>query len=105
MLNSNTNTLQGNANQKNKQRQQEQISRRTPLGRLGTPDDVTGLILFLSSEKADFITGQVLVVDALVLVPYVVWKVRSLLVRLLMLACCTSKLACSIAKLACCVMN
>lgn len=43
--------------------QQEQISRRTPLGRLGTPEDVTGLILFLASEKADFITGQVLVVD------------------------------------------
>ena len=43
--------------------QHKQISRRTPLGRLGTPEDVTGLILFLSSEQADFITGQVLVVD------------------------------------------
>lgn len=43
--------------------QHQQISRRTPLGRLGKPEDVTGLILFLASEQADFITGQVLVVD------------------------------------------
>ena len=45
------------------EKQHRQISRRTPLGRLGTPEDVTGLILFLSSSQADFITGQVLVVD------------------------------------------
>lgn len=45
------------------EKQHRQISRRTPLGRLGTPEDVTGLILFLSSTQADFITGQVMVVD------------------------------------------
>lgn len=44
-------------------KQYRQISKRTPLGRLGTPEDVTGLILFLASEQANFITGQVLVVD------------------------------------------
>ncbi|MEP1471059.1 MAG: 3-oxoacyl-ACP reductase FabG [Halieaceae bacterium] len=43
--------------------QSRQIIKRTPLGRLGDPDDVTGLIMFLCSEKADFITGQVMVVD------------------------------------------
>lgn len=43
--------------------QQRQISKRTPLGRLGTPEDVTGLVLFLSGDAAAFITGQVLVVD------------------------------------------
>ena len=43
--------------------QRDQISRRTPVGRLGRPEDVTGLILFLVSEQADFITGQVMVVD------------------------------------------
>ena len=43
--------------------QHRQIVKRTPLGRLGEPDDVTGLILFLCSEKAGFITGQVMVVD------------------------------------------
>ena len=43
--------------------QREQIVRRTPLGRLGHPDDVTGLVLFLISDDSAFITGQVLVVD------------------------------------------
>ena len=45
------------------QEQIRQIVRRTPLGRLGEPEDVIGLIQFLASEQADFITGQVLVVD------------------------------------------
>jgi 3-oxoacyl-[acyl-carrier protein] reductase len=31
----------------------------TPLGRLGSPEDVANLALFLTSEKANFITGQV----------------------------------------------
>jgi 3-oxoacyl-[acyl-carrier protein] reductase len=35
----------------------------TPLKRLGTPEDVANAILFLASSQADFITGQVLVVD------------------------------------------
>jgi 3-oxoacyl-[acyl-carrier protein] reductase len=33
------------------------------LGRLGRPDDVAGAVLFLASELAGYITGQVLVVD------------------------------------------
>ena len=44
-------------------RQREQIVHRTPLGRLGTPEDVAGAVLFLFSRAARFITGQVLVVD------------------------------------------
>ncbi len=32
----------------------------TPLGRIGTPHNVAEAILFLSSQKSDFITGQVL---------------------------------------------
>lgn len=34
-----------------------------PAGRLGTPDDVIGAVLFLASTRASFITGQVLYVD------------------------------------------
>lgn len=43
--------------------QKGRISRRTPLGRLATLDDIANGILFLSSDQASFITGQTLVVD------------------------------------------
>jgi gluconate 5-dehydrogenase len=34
-----------------------------PAGRLGTPEDVVGAVLFLASARASFVTGQVLYVD------------------------------------------
>jgi 3-oxoacyl-[acyl-carrier protein] reductase len=34
-----------------------------PLGRLGEPEDVTGLVLFLCSDAARYITGQAINVD------------------------------------------
>jgi len=43
--------------------QKQQILRRTPLGRLGSPEDVVGAVLFFLSDQASFITGQCLVVD------------------------------------------
>ena len=43
--------------------QLDQITRRTPLGRLGEPEDVAGAVQFLASPAASFITGQVLVID------------------------------------------
>jgi len=39
------------------------LAKRTPLGRIATPSDVANAVLFLISEKADFITGHTLVVD------------------------------------------
>ena len=36
---------------------------RTPLRRLGEPEEVADAVLFLSSEAASYITGQTLVVD------------------------------------------
>ncbi len=39
-----------------------QIAARTPLGRVGRPEDVADVILFLASEQARWLTGQVLYV-------------------------------------------
>lgn len=43
--------------------QRSQIERRTPLGRLGGPEDVTPTIRFLLGDEAKFITGQTIVID------------------------------------------
>ena len=45
------------------ERQRQQIMRRTPMGRLGRPEDICPLVRFLCSEDARFITGQTIVVD------------------------------------------
>ncbi len=42
---------------------QAMLVEQTPLGRLGTPDDIANAVLFLASEKAAFLTGQVLTAD------------------------------------------
>lgn len=42
---------------------QEEILKQIPLGYIGSPEDVAEVVAFLASEKARYITGQVLVVD------------------------------------------
>ena len=39
------------------------LSQQIPLERLGTPNDIAGIVGFLASEHAAYITGQVFVVD------------------------------------------
>lgn len=41
----------------------EDIKSQTPMGRLGCPEEVAELIFYLSSDKANFITGQVITID------------------------------------------
>jgi 3-oxoacyl-[acyl-carrier protein] reductase len=41
----------------------EALSKQIPLERLGTPADIAGLVAFLASDHAAYITGQVFVVD------------------------------------------
>jgi 3-oxoacyl-[acyl-carrier protein] reductase len=44
--------------------EQEMIAgRNTPVGRPGRPDEVAAAIVFLASESASYITGQLIVVD------------------------------------------
>ena len=39
------------------------LAEQTPLGRLGTPEDIAAAVTFLASDDASFITGQVLTAD------------------------------------------
>ncbi len=41
----------------------EAYRRAVPIGRLGKPEDIPGAVLFLSSDDADFITGQTISVS------------------------------------------
>jgi gluconate 5-dehydrogenase len=41
----------------------EQIVQRTPMRRIGQPDELAGAIVYLASEASSFVTGQNLVVD------------------------------------------
>lgn len=41
----------------------EKIKESIPLGKLGDPEDIANIVLFLASDKANYITGQVISVD------------------------------------------
>lgn len=43
--------------------ERETVRNQIPLSRFGTPEDVAGVVAFLVSEKADYITGQVIRVN------------------------------------------
>ncbi len=41
----------------------EQIRKIIPIGRMGQPEDVANLVLYLASDESSFITGQCIVID------------------------------------------
>jgi NAD(P)-dependent dehydrogenase (short-subunit alcohol dehydrogenase family) len=41
----------------------QRFFQRTPIGRIGLPDDVVNLCLYLASDESSFVTGSVIVID------------------------------------------
>lgn len=41
----------------------EEVVKRSPISRMGVPTDLSGICYFLTTEKADWITGQTFIVD------------------------------------------
>ncbi len=46
-----------------KEKVREELRQRQPVGRLGTPEDVAGLVRYLCSKEADFMQGAVVAID------------------------------------------
>jgi 3-oxoacyl-[acyl-carrier protein] reductase len=49
--------------QNNPEKVNDMLNTQVPLKRLGTPEDIANMVLFIASEKAEFITGSCMVVD------------------------------------------
>ena len=41
----------------------KEIAARSPLGRIGRPDDMAGVVVFLASRAGSYVTGAVIPVD------------------------------------------
>lgn len=41
----------------------EQVINRIPMGRIGTPDELVGAVIFLLSDASSYVTGQQIIVD------------------------------------------
>jgi NAD(P)-dependent dehydrogenase (short-subunit alcohol dehydrogenase family) len=41
----------------------DQVARRIPIGRVGTPEDMAGAAIYLASRAGDYVVGETLVVD------------------------------------------
>lgn len=52
-----------NKNLLNNPKQLQKVTQNIPLGRMGEPEDVAGLVAFLASDEAKYITGSTFYVD------------------------------------------
>lgn len=52
-----------NVNIKNDEDRNEEILKRIPAGRWGTPEDMKGVVIFLASEASDYLNGAIIPVD------------------------------------------
>lgn len=46
-----------------KESMRQQLNQRQPIGRLGRPEEIAGLALYLASDEASFVTGSVITID------------------------------------------
>jgi 3-oxoacyl-[acyl-carrier protein] reductase len=44
-------------------KQRDRLTEQIPSGRIGTPEEVAGVIRFLASEEASYVNGAVIAVD------------------------------------------
>lgn len=59
-----TQPLEGSGVTKEQQKEiMDEFTKKIPLGRLGVPDDIAKVAIFLASPYADYITGETIVVD------------------------------------------
>ena len=49
--------------QHEKEKVRQELNQRQPIGRLGRPEEIASLALFLSSKEAEFINGSVITID------------------------------------------
>jgi NAD(P)-dependent dehydrogenase (short-subunit alcohol dehydrogenase family) len=49
--------------QHEKEKVRAELNQRQPIGRLGRPDEIAKLALYISSEAADFMHGSVVTID------------------------------------------
>lgn len=49
------------------------LARQIPLGRVGMPDDMGGAAVFLASDSARYITGQMIYVDGGIIAHQISW--------------------------------
>ncbi len=52
------------------------LSRQIPLGRIAEPEDIAGAAVFLASDEARYITGQMLFIDGGILANQLSWGVE-----------------------------
>ena len=57
----------------NKGNNKKVITSQIPLGRIGKPSDIGGVAVFLASEEAQYITGQMIYVDGGILANQLNW--------------------------------
>jgi len=57
------NVMAGAEAEHDRPEKEQQVRARTPMGRRGTPDELVGPVVFLASDAASYVTGQVLYVD------------------------------------------